>query len=123
MGSIKRKNVSVFFESCRIETPSPHRSGGNTDRSLRVVRVFQLLVVEIEEQLVLDYRPAEGAAKVVKALLRLCEAVPSGMVEVASRIQGVVLEILVECAVKLIGSALADEIENVAASAVLRRGG
>src|SRR5258708_227574 len=120
MGSVELQRVT---EGRRIETSGPHGGGGNTDFTERVVRVLQLLIVEIEEQLVLEDRPTDRAAKVIVALLCLRGAVPSRMVEVASRIQGVVLEILVERAVKLIGSILADEVENVAAAAILRCGG
>src|ERR1700742_3538522 len=79
-----------------------------------VLRVFQLLVVVKEEHFVLQDRPADRTAEVVIAHL----AFGAG-VEVVSRVQGVVLEIVIEGAMKLIGSAFADDVEHGATSTVL----
>src|ERR1700727_80256 len=81
----------------------------------RVLRVEQLLIVVKEEHFVLQDRPAYRTAEVVVAHLTFGASV----VEVVSRIQGVVLEIVIEGAMKLIASALADDIEDRATSAVL----
>src|ERR1700730_11371946 len=116
MRSVKGQIVS---EDRRVKTTRPHVCGRNRNVGDGAIGVFQLLIVEVEEQLVLEYRPAYGGAKIVIALSGL----GTGRVEVVSCIQGVVLEILIGGTVKLIGSALADEVENIAAAAVHRRGG
>src|SRR5258708_34323573 len=112
----------VAPEDRRMETPSIHGVGRNTSagaENKRGIGVDQLLIVEIEEQLVLDDWPTDGAAEVIVTLLRF----GAGPVEVVSCIQVVVLEIIVQGAVKLTGPALADDVEDVAAAAVHRRGG
>src|SRR5260370_14549402 len=49
--------------------------------------------------------------------------VGASAVEVVSRINCVVLEVIVERTVELVGPALADDVEDIAAAAVLGRGG
>ena len=116
MGSVKRKAVS---EHSGIEATSLHGVGRNADRADRTERINQLLIVEIEEQLVLEDRPTDRTAKVVETLPRL----GAGPVEVVSRVQRIILEIIIGSTVKLIGSALADEIEYIATAAILCGGG
>src|SRR6266849_2484076 len=116
MRSVKGQTGS---EDRRIKATGLHVRGRNRKRSDLAIGVFQLLVVEIEEHLVLQYRPPNRTAKVVETLLRL----GASAVEVVSRIHCVVLEVIVEGAMKLIGPALADYVEDIAAAAVLRRGG
>src|SRR5580658_2117574 len=83
----------------------------------RVLRVEQLLIAVKEEHFVLQDRPAYRTAQVVVAHLAF-----GASVEVVSRVQGVVLEIVIEGAMKLIASALADDVEDRATSAVLGGG-
>src|ERR1700722_19740763 len=83
----------------------------------RVLRVEQLLIVVKEEHFVLQDWPANRTAEVVVAHLAF-----GASVEVVSRVQGVVLEIVIEGAMKLIGSAFADDVEDRATSAVLGGG-
>src|SRR6266852_3226297 len=116
MRSVKCKAGS---EDRRIKATSLHVCGRNRNSGDLAVGVFQLLIVEVEEQLVLQDRSADRTAKVVETLLPL----GASPVEVVSRIHCVVLEVVVEGAVKLIGSALADDVEDIAAAAVLGRGG
>src|ERR1700733_3748338 len=115
MASVKGQTRS---EERRIETTCLH--GLRWLRVLldRVLGIFQLLVVVKEEHFVLQDRPAYRTAEVVVAHLVL----GASAVEVVSRIQGVVLEIVIEGAMKLIASALADDIEDRATSAVLGGG-
>src|ERR1700761_4055267 len=80
-----------------------------------VLRVFQLLIVVKEEHFVLQDRPAYRTAEIVVAH----SAFGASVVEVVSRVQGVVLEIVIEGAVKLIASTLADDVEDRPPSAVL----
>src|SRR6266567_5956388 len=114
-----RSVICQAWEEHRIEATSLHGGGRNRDGGERAIWVSQLLIVEIEEQLVLEYGPAYRTAKVVVTLPRL----GAGSVEVVSRIQVVILEIIVGGTVKPIGPAFTDEVENIAAAAVLRRGG
>src|SRR6266853_674677 len=109
MRSVKRKSGS---EDCRIEATSLHGGSGNRDGGDRAIWVSQLLIVEVEEQLVLEDRPTDRTAEVVETLPRL----GARPVEVVSRIQGVVLEIIISGTVKLFGSAFADEVEDIAAA-------
>src|ERR1700678_193394 len=99
----------------RIETTCLH--GWSWLRGLldSALGVFQLLIVVKEEHFVLQDRPAYRTAEVVVAHLTFGASV----VEVVSRIQGVVLKIVIEGAMKLIASALADDVEDRATSAVL----
>src|SRR5215471_15021773 len=97
MASVKGQIAS---EDCRIKTTSLHGCGWNRNVGDRAIGIFQLLIVEVEKQLVLDDRPAQRHAKIVKTLSGL-GAFP---VEVVSRIEGVILEILIGGTVKLIGS-------------------
>jgi len=60
---------------------------------------FQLLIVVIEEHFVLQDRPAYRSAEVVVTLLRF--GTRRWCVEVASRIKGIVLHIIVGGAVKI----------------------
>src|ERR1700677_4807349 len=105
-------------EERRIETTCLHGLSWLRVLGDRVLRVFQLLIVVEEEHFVLQDRPAYRTAEVVVAHF----ALGASVVEVVSRIQGVVLEIVIEGAMKLIGSALADDVENRATSAVLGGG-
>src|ERR1700677_2722370 len=82
-----------------------------------VLRVFKLLIVVKEEHSVLQDRRAFRTAEVVVAHLAF-----GASVEVVPRIQGVVLEIVIEGAMELIASALADDVEDRATSAVLGGG-
>src|SRR5260370_30053902 len=116
MRSVERK---VGSEDRRIKATSLHVRGRNRNRRDLAIGVFQLLIVEIEEHLVLQYRPPNRTAKVVETLLRL----GASAVEVVSRIHCVVLEVIVERTVELVGPALADDVEDIAAAAVLGRGG
>src|SRR5258708_28251266 len=112
----------VVAEDGRIETPSFHGVGRiiyARGRDERGIGIDQLLIVEIEEQLVLEDWPTDRAAKVVVTLPPLF----AGSIEVVSRIQVVILEVIVARAVKLIGTALANDVEDIAAATVLRRGG
>src|SRR5271170_1930274 len=114
MASVKGQTRS---KERRIETTRLH--GLRWLRVLldRVLRVFQLLIVVKEEHFVLQDRPADRTAEVVVPHLAF-----GASVEVVSRIQGVVLEIVIEGTMKLIGSALADDVEDRATSAVLGGG-
>src|SRR6266567_69550 len=121
MGGVERKWRCWWrrLEDCWIETSRLHGVRGNADRADRTERINQLLIVEIEEQLVLADRTADRAAKVVETLPRL----GASPVEVVSRVQRIILEIIIGSTVKLIGSALADEIEDIATTAILCGGG
>src|SRR5271156_2878998 len=114
MASVKGQTRS---KERRIEAPRLH--GLRWLRVLldRVLWVFQLLIVVEEEHFVLQDRPAYRTAEVVVAHFAL-----GAGVEVVSRIQVVVLEIVIEGAMKLIGSALANDVEDRATSAVLGGG-
>src|SRR4029077_12104429 len=116
MRSVKRK---VCSEDRRIKTTSLHVRSRKRNCGDLAIGVFQLLIVEVEEQLVLEYRPTNRAAKVIETLL----VFGASPVEVVSGIQCVVLEVIVKGAVKLVGPALADDVEDRAAAAVLGRGG
>src|SRR5258708_12466156 len=115
MRSVKRK---VGSEDRRIKATRLHVRGRNRNRRDLAIGVFQLLIVEIEESLVLQSRPPNRTAEVVETLLPL----GASPVEVVSRIHCVVLEVIVKGAVKLVGPALADDVEDIAAAAVLGRG-
>src|ERR1700721_1994983 len=114
MASVKGQTRS---KECWIETTCLH--GLRWLRVLldRVLGIFQLLIVVEEEHFVLQDRPAYRTAEVVVAHFTF-----GASVEVVSRIQVVVLEIVIEGAMKLIGSALADDVEDRAPSAVLGGG-
>src|SRR3984885_7180765 len=114
MASVKGQTRS---KERRIETTCLHGLSWLRVLGDRVLGVFQLLIVVKEEHFVLQDRPAYRTAKVVVAHLTF-----GAGVEVVSRIQGVVLEIVIEGAMKLIGSALADDVEDRATSAVLSGG-
>src|ERR1017187_3277752 len=111
---MRRVKGQIASEDHRIKATSLHGVGRNRNVGDRAIGVSQLLIVEIEKQLVLDDRPAYRAAEVVVTLLRL----GAGAVEVVSRIQVVVLEIIVGGTVKLIGPALADDVEDIAAAEI-----
>src|SRR6266849_3182226 len=106
MRSVEGKVVS---EDRRIKATSLHGVRRNRDGGERTIWVFQLLIVKIEKQLVLEDGPTYGSAKVVVTLPRLLGVTVGGVVEVVSRIQGVILEIIIGGTVKLIGSALTDD--------------
>src|SRR6202034_3728299 len=103
MGCVKLQSRS---KKRRIETTCLHGWSWFRGNLERAGRVFLLLIVVIEEHFVLQDRPAYRPAEVVVTLPRL-RAAGRG-VEVASRIQGVVLEIVIEGAVKLTARALGD---------------
>src|ERR1700677_3475966 len=115
MASVKGQTRSKEY---RIETTCLH--GWSWLRGLldSALGVFQLLIVVKEEHFVLQDRPAYRTAEVVVAH----PAFGAGTVEVVSRVQGVVLEIVIERAMKLIAPALADDVEDRAAAAVLGGG-
>src|ERR1700679_1380860 len=114
MASVKGQTRS---KEPSIETASRHGLSWLRVLGGRVLRIFQLLIVVKEEHFVLQDRPAYRTAEVVVAHLAF-----GASVEVCSRIQGVVLEIVIEGGMKLIGSALADDVEDRATSAVLGGG-
>src|SRR5580704_5051546 len=115
MSSVKSQSCS---EDCRIKTTCFHIRTGNRKRRVGGIWVLQLLEVVIEEQLALQDRSADSPAEIVEPLL----CFGASPVEIASRIQVVVLEIFIKRAVKPVGPALADDVEDRTAAAVLRRG-
>src|SRR5580692_3833719 len=111
MGSIKGQSVS---KKLRIETTCQHGCSWLRSCPKPAVGVFQLLIVVIEEHFVLQDRSANRPAEVVVTLLRF-----GATVEVGSRIQVVVLDIVIGRAVKFTAPALEDDVEDRAAAAVL----
>src|SRR5271157_3102977 len=115
MRRIKRKLGS---EDRGIEATSLHGFGRHSFDGGRRAWVNQVFEVEIEEHLVLLDRPTYRPAHVVVPLPPL----GTGRVEEVSRIESVILVVVVGGAVELVRTGFTDEVENIATAAVHCRG-